>query len=601
MKRAQPVRRRNPRWTEEQIRQLWKAGILQFIPDIEIELHLQALPHCLVRDPDWIHLETFRLFESALGSALKPLSGRRMRISEWENYLHDIVRSAAGANEDGISKFLDAVIKYIQYRLGLPEGTVLGPENIDHKLTKAWRRLRLAGPDQLSCFLKWMRIPPSVWGDDKWRDCMLLRYDRCRMSPIKHLPGSLRSKLDQYADELRQWGIRDDLPDEEMGRFYEVVHSEGALRILMYKIAWFYLRWKLGNGSESTALMEHILKEPVTSGLFFDFVATKPASPTLGSPWFSTADAKKDFLRYLAISEGDPQETAGRVISYILRLWWWVEGDWTTPIPPDLREIWPILPLNTLYKRLEYFEPLMSAYSEELGIDRRVFQGIATAYIIASMQQAKPRRSLTKAAVFWAARILESLNPQHFDTCREWCRFYHQRLRQLEQRQRSQSTVKAELRRIYGSLQADPLLNCVFHTDVLGGKQRIRFRPGKRGADNHAINVTLAYAARQLREVWPTTSVPSITEVLRSIRDVPEEISCAVSSDYKSSPQAVDVTESSLYAYLTPIAVALFGDMGNVFNPGAVKWRCREYHDLPEIEAITSSVTRELDAVFREK
>ena len=333
-------------------------------------------------------------------------------------------------------------------------------------------------------------------------------------------------------------------------------------------------------------------------------VADQIASETASSPKDRPAFNKLDFIRYLRSADGLPPDLLGRIVYLVVHLTDWFDTPTSLGVPKELHELWPPPVDRRLLIEDKDYSRLAGAYSEALRIDRSVFTEIWMARCGLMIREMKRDRQAAYSSVFWAARLLEAIDPRTYNAYCRWVDEFHRPFTRiipmLYQTDRAYE-VWACCRPFEGALSSDPLLNCVFHSEVLKGRNQLRPPAEKKGPDYLLENRFLAYAKDRLQPFIHPDS-PTIVEALsgvklanqRCLQTVGLGISGGVVFDGTISPRGV-------YAYVAPLAQAILDREDYLFTPQVIQDRCLGHADDPEVLAHEKDLMRQVgSALFGE-
>jgi len=571
-------RRRSWRWTPEEIDALVRYQFLGFLPDEEVRIKVTR------GFEKRAEIEEIKLDEDMMRSiddALRYYSGRRVPSQQLKS---DVTRlMAALCKREGVLdlSLLAESRKYIDSRLDsdwLNDSSPPLAEGGEYWMNV---RQRLSEQSQKSCLFHWIQFDATVWSDAIWRECMLLRYDPRGTSPAEWLDADICLALDALA-ELHRGTITDVVKAWELLCTTPQFSSAQGVRFV---VACEYL---LARASRNDSLMA-LLSRPASETRFFEMIADIKYASSTNQNQDSLSTAREQFLRFLGPGIVPLRENLGNVIALLIRLELAKDDPQLPALPLELAEIWPV-PMDfegDALKPPDAYIDLALAYSKALGIAQEVFWEIWGMYNVYSSRRARARRQPVSHTVFWAAYILEVLKPDLCAQYRQWIDHFHRMVKDsLGEDYPDVTVLYAKVGPFYQCLSSDPLLNILFHSDVFGGRDLLTYRPGRGGPDFHFENLTLAYAQRRLRKVWPTPQVPSVNEIISTIPDLPMAVRDCVGEKYLENMRSGEVGLQSLYAYLAPLAVSVFGADSPPLDPISVKSRCREYDHHPDVELL---------------
>lgn len=576
---------RRTTWTPSEKQWLWRIGALRFVLPDEWRLKYQKSKVPSAIPPPAYFTDYGKLLDEYLESN----SNTRLTLSQWRDRIEELLDKAIPKKRESDQEFPREVVSHIKRRLGLPEQSIRPFTTRLVGIPSTDRRVDLVGPSQLSCLLEWCGIHPDLWGNTSWRECMTLRYDHRQISPIEWLSPELRGGLNDLISKLRREGAKEKLPDSGLTEVVRlVVEKERGVK-LKVTIAHLYVTAELGDPSSSHFLP--LLQRPVSDGEFFRFVAKSETqgkySIGIGAS-FVPVPTTDSFIKYLAIPDGHSREVVGRVLYHLLRLEDWNEDHFLSPLASELEAVWPGVRLSEAYEHHAEFVAFADALSKGLGLDRKVVDRVFTSFVSMWYARATSRQWKGDGYVFWAARVLEAISPYQCLEYREWIRYLQTRLRSSGNKKPAPVDDNVQLAGIARSLlSAEPLLNCVFHSDLFHGIRQVSGRPRPPIVNSTLINSTLAYAYLVLSDGFPTRPKATISDVLRRMGKLPSGLQHLADDEYwRESVEAVDVGPRSLFAFLTPIAIILFGGYGRTrFTPPRVKFRCLSNVDLPDVVA----------------
>ncbi len=593
-------RRRSRSWTDKDLNMLIRFGLLGFLPAEDVIIDVHKPRRRIGSEKPKRRGRLTKAHRKKLDAELETLHGQTWPTSKLRDHLWDVIRPiAANGLAIDLALFAEAAC-YVCSRLGQPESLLLYqiPEAPVSPLTR--KRLQLEAQSQEFLFLQWTNVFEDVWSYHLWKECMLLKYDARRKTPMDWLEPRVRSQLEKAAQDLQttQNGV-----GLTTAQILDVLGSiEGCPRYGPARITIMqeYLK-AMVEGDEQTL---GVLTGSLENGEFYRFLLRNEHRHPDSAFRHRTAEKDGRFLQYLICPKGDSQELVGRILYYLIRLDGLANETDAPELPPAMRGIWPANLASAQPHPGRDFGKVADRFSGALGIERNVFRDIWGASYVLTLADFYRRRDPVRFRVFWAAHILKALQPEVYETYRDWVDTFGERLRSeaqsLADGERSGAYRYAVVGPIADALTGDALLNCVFHSEALGGHKMIVYRRRKKGPDYRIVNCTLAYARRRLEKVWPK-SRPPVYEILKPCRGLSPEVVNAVNEQYADSEDAVDVSPGSLYAYLAVLARALFGRSVSHLLPRTVKTRCLDYRNDTQVRHLLEDLHKAFLKILRQE
>jgi hypothetical protein len=289
---------------------------------------------------------------------------------------------------------------------------------------------------------------------------------------------------------------------------------------------------------------------------------------------------------YLVIPSDDPDDALGHVIYGSLMLEGW-NGRTPSSSDPLIDMIRPRLLDAEHLRQNDAFNAITSAYESTWGLPEDSFRPLWTVYLTTQLAEMFKRRQPMRHAPFLATRLLLVFRHGLFnDNVTSVNRFLEGVLRPALESGRL-FRDRDHWQKLYGAywseLQANPLLNCVFHSEVLAGHARLGFER-QRGRPSRSVEgVTIAFAGRLLDRILPGGAPTPVKAALEDILGLSPPIDEAVRLSHGRGTNAV----------LAPLITAIMTEE-YVYTPDRVHKFRRDYSDHPEVDRLEKKLAPRL-------
>jgi hypothetical protein len=578
MKPKRESRKRGLTWDPIVVERLARLKLLDFMPEETVRVCLQESVPSPALDPDTVR---------KLDTLLSMYSERRLTPSTLRNDLEQAI-GALGKKHGAIQiNPIAESIRYVQSRVGLPlwPNLIEGPDPDDDER----RREYLQNQSQRHVFLQSMGLDDGTWDEVVWQESMLLRFDPRGKSPLDWMEPAVRLRLDAEAADFRDGEF-------DLVRAHELLRSIPEWRLygpVTTTLAIEYFRAQV-NGDQSFV---EILKLPIDESPIFDMIADAKLGCTGEFPPLQIRCSREQFRRFLSPLTNETSRLQGQILYYLIRLEAWFSDTHDSTIPKDLAELWP-QPLSPFHVRpTPEFRLIKTKFMEELKIEGKVFTDIWAGYTTLQVRELRRRRAPASETVFWAARILESVRPDVYNAYRIPIDRFHSVMHDTEGLlRRDGAWLSATAGLFLADLSIDPLMHVVFHTEVLNGRDRLAYKPGRGGTDDHMLNLVLVHAYTLLKNRWKSRKLRRVDEVLSEIKELPTWIRDSVDPVYFTTDNATDAGATSLFAYLTPFVLSMFGSNEWKLQPHKAKARCMDHQSSPDLDVLLNDLPHQFSA-----
>lgn len=433
---------------------------------------------------------------------------------------------------------------------------------------------------QTRTFAQWVGVGDDLWDDHRWRGCLLMRYSRGDAPAISFLTDDWKLKLEVAANEFLGSGGPRPLTSDHLEASVSQSIPHQLLNDAYFRLGFEYLEALITKQwSES-----HRLNQPLSlSGLFRRVFerADRDNPPEL-------RHYKDDrHMLLIGLPGGHITETLGKVCYYLLLL----EHQGTyleLEVPKGLASIWPGRTNLDFMKQGDEFATVCTLYAEGLGVPRGEFLETRMAYIAAMLNHTQEARRETHQTIFWAARILREIAPEVFKEYEKWVRqfksFTVKRAELLKSRESvSPPTLWAVIGPPRSSLEHDPLLNCVLHSLVLDGDNRLKKLTPQGRPPNRVEGLTIGFAVHKFKS-------------LKLAKDKPTARAILTKKGSKASPRvqasAQLANDHSVYSYVAPLVTAILSTGTWSYTPEEIRENWRHYKDNKDVKLMQSNISR---------
>ncbi len=330
---------------------------------------------------------------------------------------------------------------------------------------------------------------------------------------------------------------------------------------------------------------DHPLHQPISQTPFFRVVAARQAARTASNP-NDVQSYVDQFCRYLCIPDEHSMGLVGRLTYQILRvLTDFLEQPATRP--PKVTGIkWPARLQPASLKAPPAYTAIADRLAGGLAVDRGVFDEIWQAYGILSTRRLWEKRVSASLVVFWVARFLKAqrsdvywIYRSHIEHFRRKGLHHIRRVRDCSSA--DDSLLKASVFPFSTWLRSDPLLNCVFHSEVFDARRRLFPRSDRRRDDNKIRSQMIAYSVRVLRTCLPDALPKKVQDVLTGDLNLPYHVENAIKP---SAREGKKILGYSLFAYASGLVAAMIDDKHWILTPDNVKEIFNRYCDEEEVK-----------------
>jgi hypothetical protein len=487
------------------------------------------------------------------------------------------------------------VYPYLRASLGLHPYPKRSP-NLDQLRDPRWLlRRRLENTAQEECLLRWVDLSPAIWNSSAWRECLWMRYEGGDRKAITFLRRSWRRILDDEAERLRNEVGAENVSEKHFDKGARLVGLTEYVGAAHHTLRGEYLRARVNNDLGR----KHALYTPISETGYFERVATSEAHRDALSAQNQTSYIDQ-FCRYLNVPQGHADELIGSVLYQFLRLQTEVR-EHPQNSPPEMAGIkWPSRLRPERVRISEDYRLLSARFAAALEIAPRVFEEIAQAYVALRLRQFWQQRANVTMIVFWCARILEGLHLDVYKVYGKWIDFFHvQMLRPLLQAVKKGEAdggyINAALGPASRALQSDPLLKCVFHSEVFGGRDRLFVASAGKREDEQVRSVITTYAVHRLRDARKETPQIRVSELLPDDLPIQHHVRAAAQITVRST----QIRGRGHYAYVAPLITALIDDPLDVLNADSVKDTFHNHERDPEVIQLRTDLPRIAAAATR--
>jgi hypothetical protein len=246
------------------------------------------------------------------------------------------------------------------------------------------------------------------------------------------------------------------------------------------------------------------------------------------------------------------------------------------------------------------YQLLAERFATALEIEPRVFEEIAQAYAALRLRQFWHERANVSLLVFWTARILEGLRPDIYKIYGDWIDSFHVRIlkpliRESKKKQADAGYTKAALGPFAQALRSDPLLNCTFHSDLFGGRDRILVATERKRGDERVRSIITTYAVHRLRGAREEIPKIRVSELLPD--DLPIQHHVRTAAQVTNRDRRI--RGFSHYSYVATLVAALIDNPLDVLNADAVKDTFHNHARDPEVTQLLTDLPRIAAAATR--
>jgi hypothetical protein len=577
--KSSSARRRNYRWTDAEIDQLVEWHALNFVPATPrgtLKALSQQRQRTLMKDL------AKHLSDGTIGKIKREAESLRRRMPTIEDLPPKMLDAAERSLPDE-SNFTMVVNACAFLAASLGYAVESPPRNASRRMSIADRRwFWLSVQRQKDMFLEWTELYEDVWNSPAWRECMQMRYGKKDRKTLMYLSPSDRRGLKAEAERLKR-DIGPDLVSNDQlnsaaakigrGKFMGAVHH-----ILRKE----YVRVRVLGKIEQ----DHWLNKPISKSGFFERVA-EPEPDTSKMHEALQDSFELRFCRYLCAPSDSADALLGEVLYSLVRL---DSGLWQRPLvqPPELPGVvWPSQLSPRVEEPTHDFALIAHCLTKKLKLRSTTFDLIWSTYITLTMRRFWEKRASVSMMIYWAARILEGLRPDVYRFYGKWIDFFHVNIlrpfMKITPDSRNDFAVqRSALEPFLHALIRDPLLNSVFHSEVLDGRKRLFPRQEPRRKDNRIRMQMIVCTVQFLHAIHPHQFEESIQDLLD------ENISIQKHVRYASQPSARHLRTGgrSLYAYASPLVAAMFDDPHWLLTADTVKEIYHRHKDDPEVELL---------------
>lgn len=435
---------------------------------------------------------------------------------------------------------------------------------------------------QQDAFLWCTDIHEDIWNDLLWQECLEMRYDRGDRKALTYLTPTVRRDLEEEARQLKQLAEGRKVSYEQLegaaakigrGRFMGVAHQ-----ILRTE----YLRASV----EDVLGPDHWLHQPISrSGFFARIAEPGPEHSKMSQALRESFDTR--FCRYLCASPCDADALMGEVLLYLKRIEtvYWQTRPEQLPNLPGVR--WPAQLPSHEESPTQDFRRIVDCYTRKTNICKSVFSQIWDAHVTLTTRRIWEKRAGVNQTVYWAARILEGLRPDVYRLYGQWIDYFHvdilKPFMRVNNKDRSDmATQRAALDPFLYALSRDPLLNCVFHSEVLGGRDRLFSGTGYKRRDSATHSQMIVCTVQLLRSAHRGRFARPVQRVLTEDIELQQHVrqaACPSTRDQR-------IGGYSLYAYAAPLVAAVVDDRHWPLTADNVKEIYNRHKDDPEIKQL---------------
>jgi len=405
-------------------------------------------------------------------------------------------------------------------------------------------------------FLEWTELYEDIWTSLVWQECLEMRYARGDRKALTYLTPAVRRDLEAEAQRLKRFVSAKTVSDEQLenaaakvgrGRFKGVAHH-----ILRTEYLRACVKEELGS--------DHWLNQPISRSGFFTHVAIPGPEHTRMSAALQRSFETR-FCPNLCAPPGDADALLGEVFLYLKRL----ETEfWQTPPQqlPDLPGVrWPAQFPSDVESPTQDFRHIVDCYTRKLNIHGPVFSLIWNAHVTLTKRRIWEKRAGVDMTVYWAARILEGLRPAVYRFYGQWIDYFHVDIlrpfmRMGSKDRRNTTLQRAALDPFLHALIRDPLLNSVFHSEVLGGRDRLFSHTSYKRKDSRTRSHMIVYTVKLLRAAHPHRFETPVQAVLTDDIHLQHHVRQAA----RPSAREECIEGHSLYAYAAPLVAAIIND-----------------------------------------
>ncbi len=379
-----------------------------------------------------------------------------------------------------------------------------GPEQTSY-------RKRIETQRQLGCFIDWIGAQ-DFWYERAWKECLDVRYHNSHARTLRDfIPADWRAKLERRATQL---ATKPHTPRFFIRQVVEVIPELQSNSVLVEFLAGF-LRAHSSRERTAIATFDAALTDARVLERLFSKYAYRDSPQKHES-------RQGRFLELLTCSPGSPGGRLGEV-TYLLssfdhlglgvtfqetKTWlieFWCQAMGLNDLESGHKwEPWLRLNRMTDYLSIDGLrEPLKSVVKKH-RIDPAVASRIVRVYFELSVKENFGPRLDDEQQVFLAAKLLDTRYEKEYDT-------YLEKIREFRRNSLTPFIAASDVeerRRIglelivpfHNCLLEDPLLNCVFHSEVFAGHKRL-VRPLSKGRPAETVEgFTGAFAVHMLRE-----------------------------------------------------------------------------------------------------
>lgn len=573
------TRRRNYQWSLDEIDQLIEWGALNFVPATPrgtLKELSQQRQRTLMRD------FANRLPDRAVSELKWKAEGLRCRMPTIED-LPPKMLDAAVRSLPHDSNFVVVVDACTFLAASLGYAIENPPRDASRRMSVVdRRRFWLSVKRQKDLFLEWTEIYEDVWNSTTWRKCMEMRYGKKDRKAFLHLSPTERRGLEAEAKRLKQDSGTEQISDEQVGEVAAKVGLGRLTGVAHQTLREDYVRACTQGGVEP----DHWLNKPISMSGFFQRVAV-PGLETSKMHEILQESFKLRFCRHLCASPRSADALLGEVLYHLANL---DSALRQTPSvePPELPGvIWPPHLSPGIEEPNRDFALITQCFTRKLKLSLATFDLIWSAYVTLTMRRFWEKRASVSMMVYWAARVLEGLRPDVYRFHGKWIDFFHVNIlrpfMKLSSVDRCDFALqRAALEPFLYALIRDPLLNCVFHSEVLDGRSRLFPREEHRRKDNRIRMQMIVYTVECLRAIHPHQFEESIGDLLDERIPLRHHVRSATCPSQRSSR----IVGRSPYAYAAPLVAAMFADPHWPLTADNVKEIYHRHKDDPEIELL---------------
>ena len=584
------ARRRNYHWNAAEIQALIERGFVSFLPDDDCEdqesedekrhgMYRMARETLHFTDPEYAIRLDCELAELRRIALEREAGDRAIRDA-----LARIVPSGVEASERTRTE------GYLRGLLGLTpsDGRVRPPLIVSVEDSKA-RRKRLSRVPQRQSLLEWTGVYRDLWNTTAWRECMRLRYRQPDPVAITLLTRSLRRQLDRAAERCRLEVGAENVALERLSEVVSAIKTEGDAGAAHRSIWIAYAKARL----RGDLTRQHRLYRPISqSGLFEEIAAAE--AERQGSRIGRQETYARRFCHYLSVPVGHEKALLGHVLYNLLQLEGFVD-DPSSPLPefPGVR--WPFRFKPADLRPSEDFHLISDRFAAALNINREVYSEIWQAYMVLRWRRLWEKRFSVSKSVFWASRILEGLRQDVFKSYGQWIDHFHafalRPILVLERQGKADAALYRSLLSPFAeALTADPLLKCVFHSELFDGRDQLFSRDEKTRDDNRIRSILAAYSVRRLRDEQQQTPKIRVQDVLAPNLELSPEVQEAI----QPSSRFERVEGFSHFAFVAPLITALVDQPGWFVSADNVQDHFHRYDDDPEVNDLLKNLPERL-------